>query len=278
MNPTEINQLIEASARSIRASVQDEMAIFADNVRGDICNRIANDVCDQVCRQASERIRGPALFDGPRSWRTWEWGNHFTPLPDEYNITTWVECIPPNLYLCRDFTCTNYGRIIEQRIYPSQKVLQVRPPGMRLTSEVVAYIQCVKNNLDQVKSMLDQYDKKYAFAHHNIHNTKVEAVRAEIKQELSDEFTKLAAANDLLKARQEAFDKEVARRERELSQRELSAARSRISMIEQHLSQEIYNATEQINSHVPYQEQWESLRSKLVDCKKVLTGSTPESD
>jgi hypothetical protein len=90
--------------------------------------------------------------------------------------------------------------------------------------------------------------------------SRLEALAEEIK-----------ASSDLLKAKQEEFDREVTKEKaRQRVERELDTSKRAIIILRKQAAREIANINKQKELTDTHKEQWDLLHKKLTDCEAIL--------
>jgi hypothetical protein len=280
MDPAEALTRAQSSAEDFIKSAEAELTRTTDAFFKSQYEKLLAKVRDQVRHQASEWIRGPHLFEEPEKRIECEWGGTIVPFPDEHIVVVWRS----GCAFTYDTTCSNYGRMVGPTATLTCKAVQIRPPGDRLTAEVVEYIA----DLDSKSAckLLNTYNKKgYAFAYNSIRETKEKAIRSQIKRSLAGEFKKLAEeqlrletlakgveeGTEQLRIAQEEFAQEVARKKaRRQHKQALDDSKREIILLRKQAARALADAN--TKSEMPGQDraQWESHCKKLADCVAAL--------
>jgi hypothetical protein len=275
MDPNMIKVLTDDAIQA----VQTEIARSAESAYKAMSEKVATDIRNQVSTKVTAELRGVTLFGEPPADRRLPSGD-IQFFRDEYTI---FGVGNGNCY-------TNYGRIVDK--YGKQE----RPPGSRLTKEVISYISINSVNANAAHAILDTYDKTYAFAANNVHEAKVAAVRAEIEAELSDRFRTLeeerkrldeVAANNLvqiklneaqaemLAAERAGFEYELARdREHRKTVDELETSKRQIELIKRQLAKKAARLTAKEEELAESKRALEKQRAKLDDRALLLSLGT----
>lgn len=190
--------------------------------------KFAGVVYDRAANHIAEKLRGETLFKAeerkPFLLKTYS----YTPRPDEVEVFVWRESRWGDV---NRYYVSNYGAVVRESISAKGATFHdlTRERGCRLTEEVISYFTCIlpfpgDTFVPFLKKILDEYDKKWAFAHNKIHDTELAAVRNEIRSEF-DAVAEVNAAT----ARDNAEKSEKIRGERaaldaEWTQRKTQAA------------------------------------------------------
>lgn len=246
---TNVTKTVQIFTDDVVKAIQTEISRSADDIYKSLSDKITADVCNQIRDHVAIQLRGETLFS-ENSNRVKYVPKEGNPIRDERKVVEWTN---------GDFI-TNYGRVIDNHY--GQKL----EPKAKLTDEVIEYLR--QSNLTTCVKIIEKYNEKYAFAYNSVHDEKVKEVRAEIKQELSDEYAKLEddwkkladvkvklkathadnivqaqlneAQVELLKTEREEFEAAVAKdAEHRKSEQELETSKKQIELIKRQLASEI---------------------------------------
>lgn len=219
----EAQHTVRLLTNDIIGVIQTEIARSAEGIYKSLSEKITNDVSNQVSNQIVMQLRGQTLFTEAPVHTSW-----VLPLVkdvDYYNDEYVI--VEQSAY-----HYTNYGRIL----CTCGTTMQVRPPGIKLTKEVIDYVWESSRYKYVAACIIDVYNAKYAFAANEVHEQKIAVIRKEIEAEFEDRAKQLderqvqldiVAENNITQARLNEVQANFLEAERKEFQAKVSAEAAR---------------------------------------------------